>query len=450
MYYRLYTALGWLLVLVALPLGLLTGKRLAGFRQRMGFFHPAHEWRHRQRLWFHAASVGEVQVAKALITALQGMEVPADIIITTVTEQGLRAANRELGATALCLYAPIDLPWVVERFLGTLRPTVYICLETELWPTILHQIKAHGIPALLLNGRLSLNSCRRYHKVATFMKQVVNCFTAASVIRDHDRERFVALGLQPDKIAVHGNAKFDLPLESLFHHHDSLSGLSGEALRIAAVTHYQRLLGLTEGQPVLIAGSTHSGEEALLLTAYQALLPTIPDLVLIVAPRHLDRLQQLKAEWHSLGIAFQSLSQVLSSGRTARLIVIDRMGELARLYAVATYVFCGGSLVPRGGHNIMEAAMWGKPPIYGPHMFDFMDARTLLEEHQAGYAVSDVHALITTIVEFHRHPDTYQQAAQRALAIAMAQQGAASKQAEMIRQALEHVSRGRQATAQVV
>jgi 3-deoxy-D-manno-octulosonic-acid transferase len=382
LYYRLYTVLGWLLVMVAvpffMPFALLTGKRLVGLRQRLGFFDPAHDFRHPKRLWFHAASVGEVQVVKALIDAMQRMEIRADIIITTVTEQGLAAANRQLGPSALCLYAPIDLPWVVARFLRKLRPSVYICLETELWPTMLRLAKANGVPTLLLNGRLSESSLRRYQKIARFMEQVVNCFTAASVIRDMDRERFLALGLMPGKIAVYGNAKYDLALESLFTNHASLCGLSGSALRVAAIRHYQRLLGLAAGQPVLVAGSTHSGEEAILLTAFQALLPTIPDLVLIIAPRHLERLQGLKAEWHCSGIAFQGLSQARMSGRTANIVVVDQMGELARLYAVATYVFCGGSLVARGGHNIMEPALWGKPPLYGPHMHDFMDARALL------------------------------------------------------------------------
>lgn len=436
MYYRLYTVLGWLLLMVALPFCLLTGKHLAGLRQRLGLFEPTHAWRHPKRLWLHAASVGEVQVAKALVAALERMETRADIIITTVTEQGLAAANRQLGATALCLYAPIDLPWVVERFLRKLRPNVYICLETELWPAMLRRAKANGIPALLLNGRLSANSSRRYQCVAAFIGQVVNCFSAASVIGDKDRERFVALGLEPGKIAVNGNAKFDLALESLFTHHDGLSGLSGDQLRMAAVEHYQRLLGLDGQQPVLVAGSTHPGEEALLLSVHQALLATIPDLVLIIAPRHLDRLQQLKAEWHGAGITFQSLSQVIGSGRSAPIVVIDQMGELARLYSVATYAFCGGSLVERGGHNIMEPAVWGKPPLYGPYMTDFMDARALLEEHQAGFLVHDLHELIATIETFHRHPETYQQAAERTRAIALAQQGAASKQAEMIRAAL--------------
>lgn len=418
------------------PFCLLTGRRLAGLRQRFGLFNPSYVWKHQKRLWFHAASVGEVQAAKAIISVLRQAETRTDIIITTVTEQGYQAARRQLGHEALCLYAPIDLPWVIERFIRKLRPSIYICLETELWPNMLRLARSRGVQALLLNGRLSARAFRRYRKLTGFMRQVLHCFDSASVIQGVDRERYLALGFDPTRIEVHGNAKYDLRLESLSPRHGCHPGLTGASPRESVARHYQEILGLERHQPVLLAGSTHPGEEAMMLRAHETLAATIPDLVLVIAPRHLDRLAQLTMGWQGKGIRFQTMSQVLTDRRTTRIIVVDRMGELATLYAMATYVFCGGSLVARGGHNIMEPAIWGKPPFYGPHMNDFMDARTLLEAQEAGFTINNIGELIDRILYFHLHPDQYQQAAERALATASAQQGAAIKQAAMIRQAL--------------
>lgn len=415
---------------------LLTGKSLASLRQRLGLFNPSYAWKHQQRLWFHAASVGEVQAAKALISALQPLGVRTDIIVTTVTEQGHAAAKRQLGQSALCLYAPIDLPWVIERFARKLKPTIYISLETELWPNMLRLARARGVKTLLLNGRLSARAFRRYRHFTGFMHQVLGSFNAASVILDVDRERYLALGFDPTTIEVNGNAKYDLSLGSMFEQQHYPPEMTGSTLKEWVAGQYQELLGLDRNQPVLLAGSTHTGEEAIILAAYDSLVQTIPDLVLLIAPRHLDRLDQIKADLQRRGIAFQAFGQVLAGQRTARIIVIDRMGELAKLYAVATYVFCGGSLVPRGGHNIMEPAMWGVPPLYGPHMNDFTDACTLLESVQAGYPIENKQELIDKIIFLHHHQDIYQQASQRALTILSAQQGAAVKQAELIRRTL--------------
>lgn len=414
---------------------LLTRRRLAGLWQRFGFFNPPLPWNYPKRLWFHAASVGEVQAAKALIAALRKRDTRADIIVSTVTEQGHLAATKHLTGVAFCLYAPIDLPWVVERFINRLSPTVYICLETELWPNVLRLMQTHGITTLLLNGRLSENAFSRYTQIPGFMRQIVGCFNSASVIRSIDRERYLSLGLEPNKIQINGNAKYDQPIESIIPCNGYQN--EGNELRHSVISHYQRLLNLTQNQPVFLAGSTHSGEEAMVLEAFKALAATIPDLALIVAPRHLERLEQIMAEWRSQSINFVLMTQARSGRQGAKIILVDQMGELASLYSIATYAFCGGSLVDRGGHNIMEPAFWGTPPFFGPYMNDFNDALSLLEPQGAGFLVHNTKELINKIMYFHHHQDIYHQAGQRALSIAEAQQGAATRQADIIRQALD-------------
>lgn len=440
--YRLYTLLGWILVFSIMPVYLvyclLTKKQLTGLWQRFGFFLPPLTWNHPKRLWFHAASVGEVQAARAIISALRGLDTRADFIITTVTQQGHRAATMQLAHGVTCLYAPIDLPFVVKQFIAKLSPDVYICLETELWPNTLRLMQKNGTRTLLLNGRLSESSFKRYKKIAQFMKQVVRCFDSASVIQEIDRERYVSLGLEHNKIQINGNAKYDQPIESCVPLNDRHCPGGGNTLRQTIPRHYQDLLGLKQDQNVLIAGSTHSGEESMILDVFSTLTATIPDLVLIIAPRHLERLDQIMGEWREQNISFKKLSQARQHHQEdAKIILVDQMGELACLYSIGTYVFCGGSLVDRGGHNVMEPAIWAKPPFFGPYMNDFNDARLLLEKESAGFLVNNTEELISKILYFHLHQDRYQEAAQRAQNVAVAQQGAATRQAIIIRQALK-------------
>ncbi|MBU4151856.1 MAG: hypothetical protein KKD63_03150 [Proteobacteria bacterium] len=415
----------------------MTRRHLDDLWQRFSYFPPPLSLKHPKRLWFHAASVGEIQAAKALITALHKQETRVDIVITTVTRQGHLAAKKQLANIAQCLYAPIDLPLIVDRFIAKLNPDVYICLETELWPNTLRLMQAKGVKTLLLNGRLSENAFRRYSIISGFMRQVVRCFNTTSVIHEIDRKRYIALGLEPDKIEVNGNAKYDQPIESfvpLFDHQDDLDRTS---LQERVGNHFRNLLDLNKNHPVIIAGSTHSGEESMMIDTFIALSATIPDLVLVVAPRHIERIDQIESDWRSKNINFKRLSQARSSLQGQKIILVDQMGVLASLYSIGTYVFCGGSLVDRGGHNIMEPAMWGKPPFFGPHMSDFNDARSLLENQGAGFLVNNTEELITKILYFHLHQDSYQDASERALTVAAAQQGAATRQADLIRQALD-------------
>lgn len=421
----LYQLIGWLVVVVASPfVGLyvaITGRHRQGLRQRFGYLDDV--WLDEEkptRIWLHAASVGEVQVARALITQIKQQLPEASVVVSTVTQQGFSVASSQLPSDVSCFFAPLDLCCIVNRAISTIRPTMYICLETELWPNIIRQSYENGITLLLLNGRISERSYAGYRKIKGFMERILSCFTKIAVIRADDAKRFRALGANPTRIRILGNAKYDLTTSQM-------TSSTGSELR--------RSLGL-DNQPVLVTGSTHSGEEAMLLEVARSVQQRLPDLVWIVAPRHLQRLDEIETLFKEKGLHWERLSRIRERGRTAPVILVDAMGELAELYAVATYVFCGGSLVERGGHNILEPVAWGKPVFYGPSMKDFLDAKELLEATGAGFPVATPRDLATKLLYFIDRPEEYALAERRALRVSDQQQDSARQQVALIREVL--------------
>ena len=412
----------------------LTGKHLATLKQRLGILDPGQfSWQHPIRIWLHAASVGEVQAARALISELNKTSICADFVLSTVTEQGRIVAEQQLGRQVTFLYAPIDLPWVINKFLRAIKPSLYICLETELWPNMLRTAKRNGVKTLLLNGRMSERSFGRYKLISGFVRQIMNSLSAAAAISVSDMEKYAALGLAREKIIVCGNAKYDLGVTSVGANNEERPDETVQDIQKIAVG---KRLNIVQGQPILVAGSTHKGEEEILIRVHQVLRHELPGLILVIAPRHLDRLPMIKALLEKGQIEFQKLSELDHTRRTAEIVLVDCMGELARLYSAASYAFCGGSLVERGGHNIIEPAIWGIPPFYGPHMKDFADAARIFAENGAGFPVNSAQDLIDKILYFTKHKDEYSQAGQAAKSIAQSQQGAAGKQVGLITELL--------------
>jgi len=376
-------------------------------------------------IWLHGASVGEVQLAWILIKELAKILPDANFVLSTMTEQGMEVAGKQAGEKVRCIYAPLDLAGMVGRAIQKIRPALYICLETELWPAFLLEAKRSGVKLVLLNGRLSERSFQRYKLVTGFMARILSCFSMISVIRLTDAKRYMSLGAPPEKVRVLGNAKYDQDMASLALESDE---------------QYRAWLNLHPGQPLLVAGSTHTGEEEMLLAVFQDLKKASgrQDMVWVVAPRHLQRLAEVAGMLEKKRVPYERLSQVKVSKRRTDIILVDSMGDLAGFYSIATYVFCGGSLVERGGHNIMEAAIFGKPVFYGPSMKDFSDAAELLESAGGGFQVNGPEALTESILYFMDHPEEYETAGRRAREIAASQQGAARKQALLVKEVLAH------------
>lgn len=420
--YLLYRTLGYVLyALLVLLLPLL--RRLGGrygyeLEQRLGRYQPLPRKAPSgvTTLWLHASSVGEVQAALILIDALLTPDGSLRLVLTTTTEQGHRMAQARLGDRVACLLAPLDLAPAVNRAIHILHPDLYIGLETELWPVLLTTLAQHGVDKLLLNGRLSPRSLRRYQRVPTFIGPLVAGFQALAVITEADGRRFAALGATPEKIQVCGNLKYDMPAEQ------------GPAKR----QHLRQRLGISEDQFVFLCGSTHEGEEELLLPVYRALAAECP-LLWLVAPRHLERVAAIESLFNRVGLPFDRYSQLADQPRQQSVVLIDTMGDLADLYCAGDYLFCGGSLVDRGGHNIIEAARWERPVCFGPFIKDFHDAATLLRESGGGFLVADAQALIACLHHLHCHPAAYRQACAQAAAVAASQQGAVSRQVALVR-----------------
>jgi 3-deoxy-D-manno-octulosonic-acid transferase len=380
--YRLYSLVLALLALGYLPLFLIRKVWGAGYpvalRERFGFIQVPPPPTPAGRFWVHAVSVGEVMAAVPLVQALRVRWPAADIVVSTVTATGDRVARARLPEAVATLTFPLDFTGAVRRAVRRVRPGCFIALETELWPNLLRTLRQSKIPAVLANGRISDRSYRRYKLVRPLFQRVLADMTFFCMQSEEDARRIISLGAPPERVLVTGNLKMEAP--------------SGDA---GASELWRRLLHLGQA-PVVVAGSTHRGEEVLVLDAFEALRPKADGLRLVLAPRHPERLDEVESLAQSRGLAVVRRSRV-SAGSVAPVILLDTMGELASLYAVADVIFVGGSLVPIGGHNVVEPALHGKAVVFGPHMTNFRDAAALLLRADAALQVKDGAELTETL-----------------------------------------------------
>jgi 3-deoxy-D-manno-octulosonic-acid transferase len=325
----------------------------------------------------------------------------------------------------LVCYFPLDIPWTVRRYLDHLRPQVFIGLESEIWPNFLSQAHQRGVRLALVNARLSDISLRRFLKYSRYLSGIFDLYDVVAAGSPPDFYRFQRLGISPSRLHLTGNLKYDRLLQSR------------DELRL------QEFLGCLHGSgrapsetpgPIWLAASTHPGEEELLADAFQELLGPYPALTLVLAPRHPQRAPELARLLARRGLASQ-LWTALKAGREPRtpsVVIIDTIGDLFTLYGTADVTFVGGSLVPHGGQNILEPAAWGRVPIYGPHMGNFLWARDILEEAGAGIMVSAAAALVRAVKHLLDHPQEREELGRRAQAALTPHQGASRRQARLI------------------
>ena len=320
--------------------------------------------------WIHAVSVGEVQAALPLIRHLLRADPPLRVLVTTTTPTGAERLASLLGTQVVHRYTPFDLPEVVERFLGQVRPRLVVVIETEIWPNMLAGCERQGIPVVLANARLSERSARGYRRLGRLTAETLHRFDLIAAQTPVEGERFAALGADPARIRVTGSIKFDQTPPA-------------DAIDRAEV--FRRTWGA--GRPVWVAASTHEGEESQVLAAHRLIRNQVPDALLVLVPRHPERFDRVAGLIEREGFALVRRSSGSGCDNETEVFLGDSMGELAAFIAAAEAAFIGGSLVPVGGHNLLEAAAAGVPALTGPHVFNFSAITELLVSREAASIV---------------------------------------------------------------
>ncbi len=359
----LLLALALIFPVYAFRLRLKRGEPLR-FAERMGRRLPDRP-PGRPLLWIHAVSVGEVLSLQGLTAAIKAGHPEWVLGVSVLTESGYRMALEKLGAD-LVFFVPLDFRFSVRRVLRRIDPSCLVLAESEFWPRLLRETRRRDVPILLINGRVSTRTAVRMRKLRPLVRRVIGNVSRFLVQTEQDRSRLIEAGLPAGRIEVAGNLKCEV-------------GLSAVTAEQAAAARAE--LGIPAGDPVVVAGSIHPGEEQFLLEAFLAARRNGSSVRLILAPRHPVKFAALEKDWPQAEIVFQRKSSLRAS-EPWNVLILDTIGELARSYALADAAFIGGSLIPRGGQNLLEPAFYGKPVFFGPHMDNFaaLAEAFLLEE----------------------------------------------------------------------
>jgi len=361
-------------------------------------------------IWVHAASVGEVQAASALVRALR-LRSPAPIVLTTATPAGAARARSLLQSDGVDVrHVPLDLPGAVRRFFARVHPRLALILETELWPNLFHECARRGVPLVLASARVSERSARRYRLVRGLLAGMLSHVTLVAAQSAADAERFRALGASAARTHVIGNIKFDF----------SVPPDTTARARVLREQH-------ARDRALWVAGSTHRGEEQAVLEAHARVRAAQRGTLLVLAPRHPQRFAEVAAllELHRLRFARRSQREVC--GADTQVLLLDTLGELLDFYAAGDVAFVGGSLVTVGGHNLVEPAALGKPILTGPHTANSAEMVQLLSERQALRVVSDIPALAAAVTELLANAELRGAMGARARAVAEENRGALAR-----------------------
>jgi len=354
--YSLILALGFVL---ALPWFLWkdrsSGKYSRSFRERMGRLPASLDAGGRPSIWIHAVSVGEVLAARTLVEPLRRRLPAHNVFVSTTTVTGHAVARQALSGVDGLFFAPFDWPSPVRQALDRLRPSLLLLIETEIWPNLIHEARRRGTRVAVVNGRISPRSFARYRRIRAFLRPVLAEVDVFLMQEPSHVRRIVEMGAPPARVRALGNLKFDA-LEP--------AQISDDLSRLFADGH---------AGPTWVAGSTVAGEEELVLRAFRQVREAVPDARLVLAPRHPERFGAVPALVEAAGFRCARRSISESGWDGAEVLLLDTLGELASVYPVATAVFVGGSLVPAGGHNVLEAAVAGKAIVVGPHMENFQE-----------------------------------------------------------------------------
>jgi len=411
----LYNFLSAIALLIYFPLLLLKKgpeDRLAFISERLGISRYVET-----DIWVHAVSVGEVIACVPFLKALKKEFPGKRITFSTTTYTGQKVARERFHEADRIMYMPWDTGWCVKSAVRALRPKAFITVETELWPYLFKTLKRSGSKVIILNGRISNKSFSGYKRLGFFMRAVLSFVDFLYMQGKNDAERIIEIGADRHKVGVMGNFKFDISFDRT-DRTEWLENISGR---------------------VLLGASTHRGEEEMILEAYTSLKQEFTDLKLILAPRHPERFNEVEGILKKRNLNFIRRSAFDTGARSAvplqktyDIILLDTIGELSRVFSDVAIAFIGGSLVPLGGHNILEPAYWAKPVIFGPHMENFPFASEFLEQGAAA-VVRDIHEIEKTVRELLDDGRKAERMGQKAKAIVEKSSGAVNKALELVR-----------------
>jgi 3-deoxy-D-manno-octulosonic-acid transferase len=368
----------------------------------------------------HAVSVGEARLAEPLAAALCEAMPGWGIVVSSTTPTGMEVAAKNIPHAGIVRF-PLDFSWRVKRFLNAIRPDAIVLLELEIWPNFLREAFRRNIPVIVANGRITCESAQRYKKFAFIMRKYFRGLAHVAAQDEPSAARFRAIGVDAERVSVLGNIKFD-----------SIAPGRDEREEAAA----RKELRIPEGAPVLVAGSTRENEEKILLEIYKEICDKEQILELVLAPRHPERLPEVRSLLRERGIAFTNKSG-LGSGKNGRVVLVDTMGELSRIYRAADVVFVGGSLVPLGGQNMLEPAAAGRAVLFGPYTDNFEEAATLLIEAKGAIRVKDAKDCRETIGRLLDNPAEACRLGDRAIEAIRNSGGATARHVEMIKSVLK-------------
>jgi len=355
--------------------------RPAALAERFGFIPEAElsGIRNRPVIWLHAVSVGESIAARPLLKALRSRYPGHAILVSNTTETG-RGTASSFPEKDLCIYFPFDFLPAVRRTLDSIRPELVIIMETEIWPNFTREAASRNIPVILANGRISDRSFARYLKFSWFFRHALQLFSRLCMQTETDCERIIAIGAPPGRTVKTGNLKYDIPFRQVDQ--DEKRHMKGQ-------------YSIPDGLLVLMAGSTHAGEEQIVIDTYRMLLPVLDGLFLVLVPRHPERAAEVASLLERAGIPFRRRTALPCSEefQKGEVLLVDTVGEMMDLYAISDVAFVGGSLVPTGGHNLLEPASLGVASVFGPHMSNFREIAELVLQYGAGVQVDSPEGL---------------------------------------------------------
>lgn len=401
-----------------LPLYLFRRKFHKGFLARMGFSGQA--FAGKRPVWVHAVSVGEALAVKGLFGELIRFFPGKKFVISTVTSSGNKIASSIARPQDLVTYLPLDFSFVVRKVIDRINPELFIIAETEIWPNLISYLHKRHIPVISVNARISDASFRGYRLVKFLFKPVLNKITLFCVQTEDDSRRLAELGVLPEKIKVTGNLKFDLRPNQQTQKNNLL----------------REQLGLKDGKKFIVAGSTHQGEEEIILSVYKELLKRFAGLNLLIAPRHperADEVERLITKYGFEPVRISRINPTAACHGERAVFILDTIGHLLDYYGLADLVFIGGSLVKKGGHNILEPVSLGKATLFGPYMFNFREIAGLFLKNKAAISIDDEEGLKNAIQVLLQNPPALEDLGNRARELLLKNQGATAKTLSFIK-----------------